>query len=122
MPTYSEEIIGGNPRHPSVITLKTGVLHDGTLVARKARIVMDGGAYGAYKPTPNVVLPSTARALGPYRIPHTEIETLFVYTNNTPGGVARAPAQPQVVFAGDSQIDMIAEALGLDPLERGLAQ
>jgi CO/xanthine dehydrogenase Mo-binding subunit len=117
VPSFAEEMIGGNPRHPSVITLKTGVMRDGTLVARKARIVMDGGAYGAYKPTPNVVLPSTARALGPYRIPNTEIETLFVYTNNTPGGVARAPAQPQVVFAGESQIDMIAAELGLDPLE-----
>jgi carbon-monoxide dehydrogenase large subunit len=117
VPSFVEEMIGGNPRHPSVITLKTGVMRDGTLVARRARIVMDGGGYGAYKPTPNVVLPSTARALGPYRIPNTEIEALFVYTNTTPGGVARAPAQPQVVFAGESQIDMIAEALGLDPLE-----
>jgi CO/xanthine dehydrogenase Mo-binding subunit len=86
---------------------------------------MDGGAYGAYKPTPNIVLPSTARALGPYRIPHTRIESLFVYTNNTPGGVARAPAQPQVVFAGESQMDLIAKELGLDPLEfrlRNIAQ
>ena len=117
VPSFTEEMTGGNPRHPSIITLKTGLTRDGRLVARKARIVMDGGAYGAYKPTPNVVLPSTARALGPYRIPHTEIETLFVYTNNTPGGVARAPAQPQVVFAGESQMDMIAAEVGLDPLE-----
>jgi carbon-monoxide dehydrogenase large subunit len=63
------------------------------------------------------VLPSTARALGPYRIPHARIESLFVYTNNAPGGVARAPAQPQVVFAGESQMDMIAAELGIDPLE-----
>jgi CO/xanthine dehydrogenase Mo-binding subunit len=117
VPSFSEEMVGGNPRHPSVITLKTGVTREGILVARRARIVMDGGAFGAYKPTPNIVLPSTVRVLGPYRIPNTEIETLFVYTNNTPGGVARAPAQPQVVFAGESQIDMIAEELGIDPLE-----
>ncbi len=58
-----------------------------------------------------------ARALGPYRIPNTRITAEFVYTNNTPGGVARAPAQPQVVFAGESQIDLIAEALGMDPLD-----
>jgi len=117
VPNYAEELSAGNPRHPSTITLKTGLTRDGRLVARSARIVMDGGAYGAYKPTPNVVLPSTARALGPYRIPHTRIESLFVYTNNTPGGVARAPAQPQVVFAGESQMDVIANELGLDPLE-----
>jgi CO/xanthine dehydrogenase Mo-binding subunit len=116
VPTYFEELSAGNPRHPSSITVKTGVMRDGLLVARSARIVMDGGAYGAYKPTANIVLPSTARALGPYRIPHTRIESLFVYTNNTPGGVARAPAQPQVVFAGESQMDMIAHELGLDPL------
>ena len=116
VPSYFEELSAGNPRHPSSITVKTGVMRDGTLVSRSARIVMDGGAYGAYKPTPNIVLPSTARALGPYRIPHTRIESLFVYTNNTPGGVARAPAQPQVVFAGESQMDMIALELGLDPL------
>lgn len=117
VPTYFEELIAGNPRHASSITLKTGVSRDGLLVARYARVVMDGGAYGAYKPTPNIVLPSTARALGPYRIAHTRIESLFVYTNNTPGGVARAPAQPQVVFAGESQMDIIARELGIDPLE-----
>jgi CO/xanthine dehydrogenase Mo-binding subunit len=125
VPSYFEELAAGNPRHASIITLKTGVSRDGVLVARSARIVMDGGAYGAYKPTPNLVLPSTARALGPYRIPHTRIESLFVYTNNSPGGVARAPAQPQVVFAGESQMDLIAEQLGLDPLEfrlRNVAQ
>jgi CO/xanthine dehydrogenase Mo-binding subunit len=125
VPTYYEELIAGNPRHPSSITLKTGLSRDGRLLARTARIVMDGGAYGAYKPTPNLVLPSTARALGPYRIDHTRIESLFVYTNNTPGGVARAPAQPQVVFAGESQMDLIAHGLGLDPLElrlRNVAQ
>ena len=117
VPSYLEELVAANPRHPSAVTVKTGVKRDGTLVARSARIVMDGGAYGAYKGTPNLVLPSTARALGPYRIPHTRIESLFVYTNNTPGGVARAPAQPQVVFAGESQMDLIAEELGLDPFE-----
>jgi CO/xanthine dehydrogenase Mo-binding subunit len=117
VPNYAEELIAGNPRHPSRITVKTGVTRDGLLVARSARIVMDGGAYGAYKPTPNLVLPSTARALGPYQIAHTRIESLFVYTNNTPGGVARAPAQPQVVFAGESQMDLIASELGIDPLE-----
>ncbi|HEV7662819.1 MAG TPA: xanthine dehydrogenase family protein molybdopterin-binding subunit, partial [Chloroflexota bacterium] len=116
-PSNAEELVAGNPRHPSSITLKTGVKRDGTLVAREARIVMDGGAYGAYKPTANVILPSTTRALGPYRIAHTRIESLFVYTNNIPGGVARAPAQPQVVFAGESQMDLIAHELGLDPVE-----
>jgi CO/xanthine dehydrogenase Mo-binding subunit len=117
VPTSSEELLAGGPRHASVTTVKTGVNRDGTLVARSARIIMDGGAYGAYKPTPQVILPSVSRALGPYRIPHTRIVAEFVYTNNTPGGVARAPAQPQVVFAGESQMDLIAEALGIDPLE-----
>jgi CO/xanthine dehydrogenase Mo-binding subunit len=117
VPTSAEELLASGPRHASVTTVKTGVKRDGTLVARSARIIMDGGAYGAYKPTPQVILPSVSRALGPYRIPHTRITAEFVYTNNAPGGVARAPAQPQVVFAGESQMDLIADALGIDPLE-----
>ncbi|MFN0070497.1 MAG: xanthine dehydrogenase family protein molybdopterin-binding subunit, partial [Chloroflexota bacterium] len=117
VPTSAEELLAGGPRHASVTTMKTGVKRDGTIVARSAQIIMDGGAYGAYKPTPQVVLPSVSRALGPYRIDHTRIVAEFIYTNNTPGGVARAPAQPQVVFAGESQMDLIAEALGMDPLD-----
>lgn len=117
VPTSAEELLAGGPRHASVTTMKTGVTRDGTIVARSARIIMDGGAYGAYKPTPQVILPSVSRALGPYRIDHTEIVAEFIYTNNTPGGVARAPAQPQVVFAGESQMDMIAAELGMDPLD-----
>jgi CO/xanthine dehydrogenase Mo-binding subunit len=117
VPTSSEELIAASPRHASVTTVKTGVKRDGTLVARSARIIMDGGAYGCYKPTPQVILPSVARALGPYRIPNTRITAEFIYTNNAPGGVARGPAQPQVVFAGESQMDLIADALGMDPLE-----
>lgn len=117
VPTSAEELTSAGPRHASITRVKTGINRDGTLVARSAHITMDGGAYGAYKPTPQVILPSVSRALGPYRIPHTEIVAEFVYTNNTPGGVARAPAQPQVVFAGESQMDLIADALGIDPLE-----
>jgi CO/xanthine dehydrogenase Mo-binding subunit len=51
VPTYFEELIAGNPRHPSTISVKTGVTRDGQLVARSARIIKDGGAYDAYKPT-----------------------------------------------------------------------
>lgn len=117
VPTSTEELQAGTPRHPATITIKTGVMRDGAIVARQARIVMDGGAYAAPKAQPSLILPSVARTLGPYRIPHTLIEARWAYTNNVPGGIARAPGQPQVVFAGESQMDIIADALDIDPLE-----
>jgi CO/xanthine dehydrogenase Mo-binding subunit len=117
VPTQAEDYATSNPRHPARITVRTGVKQDGTIVARAATIVMDGGAYAAYKVTPNLVLPSVARSLGPYRIPHTRIECRWAYTNNVPCGISRAPGQPQVVFAGESQMDLIADALGMDPLD-----
>ncbi|MBI4581856.1 MAG: xanthine dehydrogenase family protein molybdopterin-binding subunit, partial [Planctomycetes bacterium] len=117
VPTSTEELLTGNPRHPATITLKTGVRRDGTLLARQATMVMDGGAYAAHMIMPTLVLPSVARTLGPYRIPHTSIECRWAYTNSDPCGIARAPGQPQVVFAGESQMDVIADALGLDPID-----
>src|SRR6185437_16404203 len=62
--TYTEELTANNPRHPSYIDVRTGVKKDGTLVAQEARILFDGGAYGAYKPVPTVDLGGARKAGG----------------------------------------------------------
>jgi carbon-monoxide dehydrogenase large subunit len=113
--TYAEELQAANPRHPAVVTLRTGVMADGTLVAREARVVYNSGAYGAFKPIPFCNLPGAMEAAGEYRIPHVRIESYQVYTHQVPCGHMRAPGEPQVVFAAESQLDVIARALGMDP-------
>ncbi len=112
---YLEELQAGNPRHPATITLKTGVKNDGRLWAREASVVFNSGAYGAFKP--RVYLGGADHLGGAYRVPNVSIDSFMVYTNNIPCGHMRAPAKPQVHFAVESHMDMIAEDLGLDPLE-----
>src|SRR5262245_25774506 len=114
---YAEELMAGNPRHPAVITLRTGVSADGRIVARSVRSLFNSGAYAAFKPAPSVSLGGASMGAGVYRIPNLLIESYCVYTNNIPCGHARSPGEPQMVFAGESQMDMIARALGLDPAD-----
>ena len=113
--SYIQELMAANPRHPATITLKTGVKKDGRLWARQAKVVFNSGAYGAYKP--RVHLRGADHAGGAYLIPHVNIESYMVYTNNVPCGHMRAPGKPQVLFAVESHMDMIAQELGLDPYE-----
>jgi CO/xanthine dehydrogenase Mo-binding subunit len=115
--TYTEELTAGNPRHPSVIRLRTGVKSDGRLWARASLAVWDSGAYGAHKPIPTVHLLGGHEAAGPYRIPNLRMDSRCVYTNKFPCGFMRAPGQPQMVFAFESQMDIIAHELGIDPVE-----
>ena len=114
---YLEEFTAGNPRHAAVVQLKTGVQRDGTLVAHQARVVFDSGAYGGFKPTPGVNLGGASKAGGPYRIPHTDIKAIHVYTNTVPGGFMRAPGEPQTLFGSESHMDCIARELQMDPVE-----
>src|SRR5581483_1237905 len=96
--TYTEELMAGNPRHASVITIRTGVTNDGRITARSARAVFNSGAYGAFKPTVHVNLHGVTSVGGPYRIPNIQLESLAVYTNTPPAGHMRAPGAPQAVF------------------------
>lgn len=112
---YIQELMAGNPRHPATVTMKSGVKKDGRLWARQATIVLNSGAYGAFKPT--VYLRGADHSGGAYRIPHVKLESFMVYTNNVPCGHMRAPAKPQVVFAVESHMDMIAREMGLDPYQ-----
>ena len=112
---YVQELMAGNPRHPAIITIKTGMKADGRIWARQARTVFNSGAYGAFKPRVN--LRGADHSGGPYRIPNVHIDSYMVYTNNIPCGHMRAPAKPQVAFAVESHMDMIAREMGLDPYE-----
>jgi CO/xanthine dehydrogenase Mo-binding subunit len=111
-----EDLIATHPRHPSVVTLKTGVKRDGTIVARQARVVFNSGAYGAFKPSANGMLGGAGRAGGSYAIANLRIDGFCVYTNQVPCGYMRAPGSPQVLFAVEAHTDLLARELGMDPL------
>jgi CO/xanthine dehydrogenase Mo-binding subunit len=115
--SYTEELIAANPRHASVIRLRTGLTADHRIVARHAECFFNSGAYGGFKPTSIVNLWGAAEAGGVYRMPHVRIDTYSIYTNQVPCGHMRAPGDPQVAFAVESDMDMIALAIGMDPLE-----
>ncbi|HTM08959.1 MAG TPA: xanthine dehydrogenase family protein molybdopterin-binding subunit [Verrucomicrobiae bacterium] len=102
-------------RHGARIRLKTGVKRDGTFVAREAEIHLDTGGYADNGP--QVAIRAATRVLGPYRIPHIRTDAFAVYTNESSAGSFRAIGAPQAIFASESQIDMIAERLGIDPPE-----
>jgi carbon-monoxide dehydrogenase large subunit len=114
---YAEELMAGNPRHPSVITMRTGVTNDGRIVARQVKALFNSGAYAAFKPAPTVHLGGASMGAGVYRMPNLLIESYCVYTHNIPCGHARSPGEPQMVFAGESHMDMIAVEIGLEPAE-----
>ena len=112
---YIEELMAANPRHPAVMTFRTGVRADGTITARHARLVYDSGGYAAFKPQRGNSYGS--RCLGPYRMAHGQVDSDVVYTNHVPCGSMRAPGDPQSIFAAEAQIDLIARELGTDPYE-----
>lgn len=112
---YDEEFLAGNPRHASLIHVKTGVKKDGTLVAHHMNFIFDSGAYGAFKP--NAFLNGPHLSAGPYNIPHVFIEEHMVYTNKIPCGHMRSPGDPQGFFANESQMDLVAKRLGMDPIK-----
>lgn len=102
-------------RHAARVTLKTGVMRDGRLVARECQVYMDTGAYA--DAGPRVTQKAGYRSLGPYRIPHAKVEAHGVYTNTVPAGAFRGFGAVQVTWAYESQMDMIAERLGIDPVD-----
>jgi len=102
-------------RHPARITIKTGATKDGTLLARDIDITLDGGAYA--DESANVLAFAMLMARGPYRIPHVRIRGRAVYTNKLRAGSFRGFGNPQATFASESQIDEMAAALSIDPIE-----
>ncbi|HET9457217.1 MAG TPA: molybdopterin cofactor-binding domain-containing protein, partial [Candidatus Limnocylindrales bacterium] len=101
-------------KHPARIRLRTGALRDGTLVAHEATCWYDGGAYA--KSTPEKIRRGYA-SMGPYRVPNVHVDSYGVYTNHVPAAAFRGFGIPQVAWAHESQMDALAERLGIDPLE-----
>jgi CO/xanthine dehydrogenase Mo-binding subunit len=112
---YDEEFLAGNPRHASIVKVKTGVKKDGSIVAHHMDFIFDSGAYGAFKP--NGFLGGPSKSAGPYKIPHVLIEEKMVYTNQVPCGHMRAPGDPQGFFANESLLDLVARELGMEPAD-----
>jgi len=102
-------------RHPARVTIKTGVMNNGKLVARQCLIYMETGAYA--DAGPRVTQKAGYRCFGPYRLPHMQTDAYTVYTNTVPAGAYRGFGTLQVTWAYESQMDIIAEKLGIDPLE-----
>jgi nicotinate dehydrogenase large molybdopterin subunit len=113
--TRTEEFIATTTRHPVVMHYKTGVSKEGKILARKVRLVLDGGAYCSWSET--TLGKACILSPGPYNIDNVHAEAFVVYTNKTMTGAMRGFGAPQVCFAYESQMDEIAEALDIDPLE-----
>jgi CO/xanthine dehydrogenase Mo-binding subunit len=113
--TREESGFAGLKRHPMIITMKTAVNEDGELLANKVRIVADTGAYASLGPT--VLDVAMENSVGPYRIPNIDIDAYLVYTNNGIAGAFRGFGAPQVNFAIETNLNIIAEKLGIDRLE-----
>jgi CO/xanthine dehydrogenase Mo-binding subunit len=94
---------------------KTGVTKAGRILARKVRLVLDGGAYCSWSET--TLGKACILSAGPYNIDNLHAEALVVYTNKTMTGAMRGFGAPQVCFAYESQMDDIAAALNIDPLD-----
>lgn len=110
-----EEVFYTITKHAAVIRMKTGVKNDGTLVARECEIHLDTGAYAEIGP--RVAKKSGYTAAGPYRIPNLKIDSYSVYTNKPPAGAFRGFGVSQSAWAVESQMDIIAAGLKIDPLE-----
>jgi CO/xanthine dehydrogenase Mo-binding subunit len=102
-------------RHPLKIRYKSGAKKDGKLTAVEVYIFGDTGAYASYGDT--VAIRSAVHATGPYQVPHVRAKSQMVYTNNPWSGAMRGFGVPQMAFAHESQMDLIAKALKMDPIE-----
>src|SRR5207253_2908257 len=114
---YVDELGAANPRHASVLYLRTACDEQGVFLAHETRIRFDGGAYAGGKPLDGLVVRGGLATLSPYRVPQARLELTSVYTNNVPGGHMRAPGEVQALFAGESHVDLIAREMGLDPID-----
>jgi len=110
-----ESFIGHGKRHPYVMRYKTGATRGGDLVALEAELISDSGAYAALSPW--VLLYSLVTATGPYRVPHVHVDADTVYTNNPIASAYRTFGSIQTCIAYEGQMDALASALGMDPLE-----
>jgi xanthine dehydrogenase molybdenum-binding subunit len=113
--TREEDFTATESRHPFVIDMKTGATRAGLIVANHAKVLMDVGGYGTqYK---SVLADALGTGVGLYRIPNYTFEGTIVYTNKSLCGAMRGYGNPQMNFAQESQLDIIANMIGLDPIQ-----
>lgn len=110
-----EEFVASPTRQNAVIDLKTGARQDGTLTARDCSVVLDNGGYTSWGATIPMVMMEAISSL--YRVEAVRYEAVAAYTNNPYAGAFRGYGNPQGTFAVESQMDEVAEALGIDPLD-----
>lgn len=110
-----ESMIGHHKRHPYTLKTRWGAKKDGTITAAECEIITDGGAY--LYTSGKVLGNATLMCTGPYEIANVKVDSYAVYTNNIPNGAFRGFGGPQGAFCAESQMNKIAEKLGMDPVE-----
>ena len=110
-----EFLLPDHRRERMIMEFETGVRQDGTIVARRARLIIDNGAYSMDEPYLGQM--AAMFAVGPYRVPNVDVTAEVVYTNTQPSGSVRAPTGPTTCWALEQHHDVVAERLGLDPVE-----
>ncbi len=113
--TRQESLLARQKRHPFLMHYRTGVKNDGTIVAQDVRILGDAGAYPLL--SSRVLFAAAVNCTGPYRAENARVESTAVFTNTVPTSAMRGFGAMQVVFGYESQMDRIAQRLGLDPAE-----
>ena len=113
--TREEEFSCTSGRFPFVIYLKDGFKNDGTILARQVQCILDAGAYSeaGYMTVRNTFF----AIAGQYKAPHFKFDSYGVYTNHLPSGAFRGFGSPEILFAIESHMDMIAKKLNIDPVE-----
>lgn len=110
-----ESIVGHHKRHPYILRTRWGATKKGKVIAAQVEVIADGGAY-AYTSS-KVLGNATLMCTGPYNIPNVKVDSYAVYTNNIPNGAFRGFGGPQGAFAAETQMNRLAEALEIDPVE-----
>ena len=110
-----ESFTGHVHRHPARMWCEHHATRDGKLVNVRFKILLDGGAYASSSTA--VTSNAASFSLGPYESPNALIDSTSVYTNNPPCGAMRGFGAVQTCFAGEAQMDKLAAALGIDPVE-----
>lgn len=112
---HEEFVAPDHRRERMILEYESGVDTEGRLLARRARVLIENGAYSADEPVSTQF--AAHFAVGPYRIPHVDVQTHLVYTNTQPTGSVRAPSAPTVCWALEQHIDEVAAVVGIDPVE-----
>jgi CO/xanthine dehydrogenase Mo-binding subunit len=108
----SEDLVGATPAPHTIIDVKLGAKKDGTITAMKARVVMDTGAFPGAPMSIGTILTA-----GSYKVPNFELDGYEVLTNKASVGAYRAPGAPNVAFGIEAAVDLLAQKLGISPLQ-----